>query len=532
MHSFPTQITGVSLVESESSCFDCYEAAEQWASSFAWADQISCQAYFMQRPGYVPAANAEQAIMCTSGSLFVVAVDLRPGSFGETEIVRLLASERRQLFVPSGVALGWQALEESEIAIASTHDPRAEHRNIVLHWNDPNLRIPWPSFPSRIACPERPGKFLDQLEVRDLPTRFLASEKPSATPSAIKQPNRAQKKKPRAAPQRLRALVPPQRPKRDQKSKILILGGGDKLGRDLSLRFRALGEVIRVRSSCRGNRLQGSTLSVDIAQPASLRALVREHRPNLIVNAASLTDIQQAESEPRLAQAINATAPAILAEEGQRIGAGLLHFCSDMVYGDVRTRPHREVDEPKPSNRFARSKADAVGAIEGTGIPHMIIRTGWLYSQFGANFVRQLIDTMSYRRTVTLPSDHFGTPTSTNWISNILVDVLNRSSGDFAGWMSEFGGLYNVSCAGYADRVDVAKLLRGVCQELKVPLAVKNIVGRPLDELRTGVPYPRNCQLDTRKFQAKFAIELPDWKDELRKSANGLIQEDLFENAA
>ena len=158
--------------------------------------------------------------------------------------------------------------------------------------------------------------------------------------------------------------------------KILITGQHGQVSRELQLRLQGLGELVVLGRD-----------QLDLANPEQIRQQVRSHRPGLIINAAAHTAVDQAENEPEVAFAINATAPGILAEEAKALGIPLIHYSTDYVFDGSKPAPYTEDDAPNPLGVYGQSKLAGEQAIAAVGGQYLVLRTSWVYSSHGKNFL-------------------------------------------------------------------------------------------------------------------------------------------------
>ena len=160
--------------------------------------------------------------------------------------------------------------------------------------------------------------------------------------------------------------------------------------------------------------------TLDLGDRDALVNAVRALKPQLIVNAAAYTAVDRAESEPDRAEAINATAPAILAEEAKRIDAALIHFSTDYVFDGARTTPYDEQVPTRPLNVYGRSKRDGEIAIAALVDAHLIFRTSWVYGLRGGNFLLTMLRLAAEREELRVVADQFGVP---NWSRDLAETV-------------------------------------------------------------------------------------------------------------
>ena len=160
--------------------------------------------------------------------------------------------------------------------------------------------------------------------------------------------------------------------------RILLTGKNGQVGGELEKVLTPVGEVTATGRN-----------EMDLSDPNQIRQTVRQISPELIINAAAYTAVDKAESEPELAQAVNGTAPGIIAEEAKKLGAVLIHYSTDYAYsGKMRSAPYIESDSPAPISVYGKTKLKGDHAVERSGVPYLIFRTSWVYGMEGNNFLK------------------------------------------------------------------------------------------------------------------------------------------------
>ncbi len=203
------------------------------------------------------------------------------------------------------------------------------------------------------------------------------------------------------------------------KPKILLTGKDGQVGMELQRFLPQLGEVIALGRQ-----------ELDLSKPDDLRRMIRTVRPNLIVNAAAYTAVDQAEKEEAIARAINADAPAVMAEEAKKIGAGLVHYSTDYVFDGSKNSPYEETDPTNPVNVYGKTKLMGERAIQETGVPHLIFRTGWVYATRGRNFLLTILRLATQGSDeLRIVSDQIGAPTWSREIAWATTQILKRIYG-------------------------------------------------------------------------------------------------------
>ncbi|MFY9509937.1 MAG: dTDP-4-dehydrorhamnose reductase [Rubrivivax sp.] len=285
--------------------------------------------------------------------------------------------------------------------------------------------------------------------------------------------------------------------------KILLLGKNGQVGWELQRALAPLGDLVALGSS------SPDPWRADFAQPEALAALVRAVRPDVIVNAAAHTAVDKAESEPELAQRINATAPGVLAQEAAALGAWLLHYSTDYVFDGSGTAARDETAATGPLSVYGRSKLAGEQAIAASGCQHIILRTSWVYAARGGNFAKTMLKLAAEREALNVIDDQIGAPTGADLLADVSAHALRRASAQ-----PGLSGLYHcvaggeTSWYGYAQRV--IEHARGVGQPLKLaPDALRPI---PTSQYPTPAQRPLNSRLSTAKLQQAFGLTLPPWQ--------------------
>ena len=279
--------------------------------------------------------------------------------------------------------------------------------------------------------------------------------------------------------------------------RVLLTGARGQLGYELRRTLAPLGQVI----ACDRTEL-------DLADPASIRKAVRETAPGLIVNAGAYTAVDQAESEPDLAMAINGQAPGILAEEANRIGASIVHYSTDYVFDGEKSGPYVEEDLPNPLNVYGRTKLAGERAVIASGAQHLIFRTSWVYGMRGRNFMRTIQRLAVQRDELRVVSDQTGAPTWSRLIAEATALATARTGGAFG----TLSGLCHLSCAGTASWYEFAQLIVANLPSHGGHAAPKVIAIEAAD-YPTPAHRPKNSLLSCGRARERFGIELPPWEE-------------------
>ncbi|MDR3054910.1 MAG: dTDP-4-dehydrorhamnose reductase [Zoogloeaceae bacterium] len=280
---------------------------------------------------------------------------------------------------------------------------------------------------------------------------------------------------------------------------ILLLGCNGQLGFELQRALAPLGQVIALdHHAC------------DLSDPAALRRQITEHRPGIIVNAAAYTAVDRAESEPEMANAVNALAPGVLGEAAARAGALIVHYSTDYVFDGQSAEPYQESDAPNPLNVYGQSKLAGEQALRASGAKHLIFRTSWVFGAHGNNFVKTMLRLATERETLNVVADQYGAPTSAALLAEVTAQILTqyRPAEQFP------FGLYHLTASGatnwhaYAARVIAAA--RGAGRPLK--LAADGLNAIPASAYPLPAARPANSRLDCSLLQRAFGLQLPSWQ--------------------
>jgi dTDP-4-dehydrorhamnose reductase len=309
-----------------------------------------------------------------------------------------------------------------------------------------------------------------------------------------------------------------------KKPKILLTGKNGQVGWELQRLLPRIGDVVAL-----GHQ------ELDLADPSALRSALRELRPNLIVNAAAFTAVDLAESMPAVARAINAEAPAIMAEEAKRLGASLVHYSTDYVFNGENTFPYLETDPPNPINEYGRTKLAGEQAIQGLGHPYLIFRTEWVYATRGRNFLLTILRLATQREELRVVDDQVGAPTWSRMVALATTRILERisSRGQTFSRLAELSGLYHLTATGQTSWYGFAQAILEECSITEEPgpwlasategqrIACKRVFPVATKDYPTPSRRPAYSVLSNTKLGHTFGIELPDWRTQLHMSFRG-----------
>ena len=257
---------------------------------------------------------------------------------------------------------------------------------------------------------------------------------------------------------------------------------------------------------------------IDLSKPETLGSVIQEIKPDIIVNAAAYTAVDKAESEPELTMTVNGIAPGVIAEEAKKIGAGMIHYSTDYVFDGKATAPYKEEDLPCPLSIYGKSKLAGDKGIMQAGIPHIILRTGWVYSLRGSNFLLTMQKLAQTRAQIKVVNDQTGGPTWSRSIAEgtarILEQCLQRNTQKSE--LFSHSGIFNMSCGGETSWFGFAKKIF----ELSGFLKDTELISIPTIEYPTPAVRPRNSLLSNKKLKQAFHHEMPHWQKALQECLN------------
>ena len=303
------------------------------------------------------------------------------------------------------------------------------------------------------------------------------------------------------------------------KPKILLTGKDGQVGMELQRFLPQLGEVIALGRQ-----------ELDLSKPDDLRRMIRTVRPNLIVNAAAYTAVDQAEKEEAIARAINADAPAVMAEEAQKIGAGLVHYSTDYVFDGSKNSPYEVTDPTNPLNVYGKTKLMGERAIQEIGVPHLIFRTAWVYATRGRNFLLTILRLGTQGSDdLRIVSDQIGAPTLSGEIALATTQILKQIYGrdDGLAYLTEMSGMYHMTAVGETNWYEFAKAIFEEASRMPHsapwfaaatggrPFVARRIIPIPTEQYPTPARRPAYSLLSNSHLTETFGIQLPEWRAQL-----------------
>ncbi len=254
---------------------------------------------------------------------------------------------------------------------------------------------------------------------------------------------------------------------------------------------------------------------VDLSDSDGLRKLVNEVKPQIIINAAAYTNVDKAESEIALARAINATGPAVLAEEAKKLKAVLLHYSTDYVFDGSKGGPYLESDPTNPLNIYGQTKLEGEQAIGASGCVNLVLRTSWVYSMRQGGFVTKVLQWARQQEVMRVVDDQISSPTSARMLAEISALILAQGREDVYGYLQEKGGLFHCSGGGSCSRYEWAKAILDLDPK-KEEQIVQRLEAAKSSDFPIPATRPMVSVLNCDKLAKTFGLRQPEWQEGLR----------------
>jgi len=285
--------------------------------------------------------------------------------------------------------------------------------------------------------------------------------------------------------------------------RILLIGKYGQLGWELQRSLATLGEVVSFDFP-----------EIDLGKPESLRELIRNISPQLIVNAAAYTNVDKAESEPDLARAVNAVAPGVMAEEAKRIDAALIHFSTNYVFDGAKGSAYVETDIPNPLNVYGVTKLEGERIVQSACGTYLIFRTSWVYSQHRGNFVTKVLQWARQQKTLHVVDDQISNPTWARMLAEATAQVIAQGRGELIDYFREKTGLFHLAGGGSTNRYEWAKAILKLDPQKKEQ-TIKELLPTKSSEFPTLAERPHLSELCCDKAKL-LLLEVNPWYDSLK----------------
>jgi dTDP-4-dehydrorhamnose reductase len=301
--------------------------------------------------------------------------------------------------------------------------------------------------------------------------------------------------------------------------KILLFGKNGQVAHRLYIALLPLGSLI----------VYGSQ-ELDFRNFDKIRECIRNHNPDVIINAAGYTEVDKAESESDVAFAINTEAVRVIAEESANINAWLIHYSSEYVFDGAKNGAYTEEDIANPLNIYGKSKIAADEYIQSITKKYIILRTSWVYDSYGKNFANTILTLAQRNESLKVVDDQIGAPTNATLIASVTSFIVYRikcypdSTFLVPQDNANLAGIYNLSASGEVSWYSFAQTLLKEANNMgaKFTCLSENVIPIPSKDYPTSAKRPMNSRLDTSKLVNKFGLVMPGWEVYIPSLLRGL----------
>ncbi|WP_300319038.1 dTDP-4-dehydrorhamnose reductase [Idiomarina sp.] len=279
---------------------------------------------------------------------------------------------------------------------------------------------------------------------------------------------------------------------------ILVTGGNGQVGFELIRSLSVFGHVLAPTRD-----------ELDLTDKNAVAEYLATHQPQLIANAAAYTAVDKAESEPQAADRLNHLLPKQLAQYCLDNRAALIHFSSDYVYPGSGEKPYTEDSKTEPLSEYGRSKWAGDRAVIGSSCNHVILRTSWVYSARGNNFMKTMLRLASEREQLSIVNDQIGAPTPARLLAEVSAQVVKPLMSH------EIQGVFHVAPQGETSWYGFAEAIFSKAVKLGSEIKVKQVEGISTSDYPTPAKRPLNSRLAVDKIEQALELKMPDWEEVL-----------------
>ena len=292
--------------------------------------------------------------------------------------------------------------------------------------------------------------------------------------------------------------------------KIVILGANGQLGRELA-------EILQNKVNLKLYKKK----DLDITDFIEVEKMINYEKPEILINAAAYTSVDNAENNINYAYKVNSEAPQKIAEILETYKGYLIHYSTDYVYDGEKEIPYKEIDKTNPLNIYGKSKLEGDKKIERYMTNYLIIRTSWVVSRYGNNFIKTILKLIKDKETLNIVKDQFGAPTSTNLISKITYEIIKNINST----KQIDSGIYNLSPRGRTNWYQMANKILERANDYDFLSESNKVKILPIDTIDypTKAKRPKNSLLDTNKIEKALNIELPYWESEFYETIDKIL---------
>jgi dTDP-4-dehydrorhamnose reductase len=292
--------------------------------------------------------------------------------------------------------------------------------------------------------------------------------------------------------------------------KILLTGKDGQVGFALHKKLASLGEVIATNRDM-----------LDLINSQAIRAFIDQAQPDIIINPAAYTKVDQAENESELVFKINAVAPQVLADKASELDIPIIHFSTDYVFDGLKHEPYLETDQANPQSVYGQSKWQGEEAVRNYK-KHIILRTSWVFGSHGQNFLKTIMKLSQEKTSLNVASDQIGTPTSSEALADVTYHIVKTIFNDPN--FKDFG-TYHLTLEDETNWYRYACFITDEATRLGLQTLMTSKDIKPIssDAYPTLAKRPMNSRLDTTKIKKTFMLELPHWEAEVKRILKALI---------
>ncbi len=292
--------------------------------------------------------------------------------------------------------------------------------------------------------------------------------------------------------------------------KILLTGKDGQVGFALHKKLASLGEVIATNRDM-----------LDLSDSQAIRAFIDQTQPDIIINPAAYTKVDQAQNEPDRAFQINAVAPQVLTDKASELDIPMIHFSTDYVFDGLKHEPYLETDEVNPQSVYGQTKWQGEDGVRNHK-KHIILRTSWVFSSHGQNFLKTILKLIQEKTSLNVVSDQIGTPTSSEALADVTYKIIKAIFNDPN--FKDFG-TYHMTLEDETNWYRYACFITDEASRLGLQtlMTSRDIKAVSTDEYPTLDKRPMNSRLDTTKIKKIFMLKLPHWEEEVRHILKELI---------
>ncbi|MEX9870560.1 dTDP-4-dehydrorhamnose reductase [Providencia huaxiensis] len=282
--------------------------------------------------------------------------------------------------------------------------------------------------------------------------------------------------------------------------KILLLGKNGQVGWELQRALLPLGELIALDR-------HSKDYCGDLSKLDDLAKTIELLKPDVIVNAAAYTAVDKAESEPELSRLINSEAVKVLAQSAQKINALLVHYSTDYVFSGEGEHLWHEDDQASALNSYGETKLEGENYIQQYCSQYLILRTSWVYSTHGNNFINTMLKLGKEKQSLSIISDQYVAPTSAELLADSTSYAIKKTIEN-----PNFTGVYNLVASDFTNWYEYAKLIFETASKNGIELSINEINKIASSDYPLPAKRPLNSRLNNNKFQCCFDVKLPNWK--------------------